>query len=89
MATYPTNGLTLDQANTIIAAARAKGRELSLMPLTVVVLDAGGQMKATRSARTAPPCCGPRSRSARPMARWRWASAGGSWRGAPPPCRAS
>lgn len=46
MATYPTNGLGLDQANAIIAAARAKGRELSLLPLTVVVLDAGGQMKA-------------------------------------------
>ena len=48
MATYPTNGLTLDQANTIIAAARAKGRELGLMPLTVVVLDAGGQVKASQ-----------------------------------------
>ena len=48
MATYPTNGLGLDQANTIIAAARAKGRELSLMPLTVVVLDTGGQIKASQ-----------------------------------------
>ena len=48
MATYPTNGLTLDQANTIVTAARAKGRELSLMPLTVVVLDAGGQIKASQ-----------------------------------------
>ena len=48
MATYPTNGLGLDQANTIIAAARAKGRELGLMPLTVVVLDAGGQVKASQ-----------------------------------------
>ncbi len=48
MATYPTNGLTLDQANTIVTAARAKGRALSLMPLTVVVLDAGGQVKATQ-----------------------------------------
>jgi uncharacterized protein GlcG (DUF336 family) len=46
MARYPTNGLTLDQANSIIAAALAKGRELKLQPLTVVVLDAGGQMKA-------------------------------------------
>lgn len=48
MATYPTNGLSLDQANTIIAAARAKGRELALQPLTVVVLDAGGQVKASQ-----------------------------------------
>jgi uncharacterized protein GlcG (DUF336 family) len=46
MARYPTNGLTLAQANAIIAAALAKGRELNLLPLTVVVLDAGGQVKA-------------------------------------------
>ena len=46
MARYPTNGLTLDQASAIITAARAKGRELNLQPLTVVVLDAGGQVKA-------------------------------------------
>ena len=46
MARYPTNGLTLAQAETIVAAARAKGRELNLQPLTVVVLDAGGQVKA-------------------------------------------
>jgi len=46
MARYPTNGLTLAQTNTIIAAALAKGRELNMQPLTVVVLDAGGQMKA-------------------------------------------
>lgn len=34
--------LTLDQANRIAAAALAKGRELSLKPLCVAVLDAGG-----------------------------------------------
>lgn len=34
--------LTLDAANRIIEAARAKGRETNLAPLTVVVLDAGG-----------------------------------------------
>ena len=45
MARYPANGLTLEQAETIVAAARAKGRELGLLPLTVVVLDAGGQAK--------------------------------------------
>lgn len=46
MARYPTNGLTLEQANGIIAGALAKGHELKLLPLTVVVLDAGGQLKA-------------------------------------------
>ena len=45
MARYPANGLTLDQAEAIVAAARAKGRALNLLPLTVVVLDAGGQVK--------------------------------------------
>ena len=45
MARYPANGLTLEQAERITAAARAKGRELNLQPLTVVVLDAGGQVK--------------------------------------------
>lgn len=48
MARYPTNGLSLDQANAITAAALAKGRELGLLPLTVVVLDAGGQVKAVQ-----------------------------------------
>jgi uncharacterized protein GlcG (DUF336 family) len=41
-------GLTLDQASTIVDAALAKGRELQLHPLTVVVLDAGGQLKAMK-----------------------------------------
>lgn len=47
MAQFPTNGLSLAQAEAIIAGARAKGRELGLLPLTVVVLDAGGQVKAS------------------------------------------
>jgi len=34
--------LSLDQARTIIAATRAKGREMELKPLSVVVVDAGG-----------------------------------------------
>lgn len=34
--------ITLDQANFIIAAALAKGSELGLKPLAVVVLDSGG-----------------------------------------------
>ena len=38
--------LTLDQARTIIQAARAKGREMGLKPLSVVVLDAGGHVLA-------------------------------------------
>ncbi|MCL4676673.1 MAG: heme-binding protein [Pararhodobacter sp.] len=38
--------LTLDQARTIIAASRAKGREMGLKPLSVIVLDAGGNTLA-------------------------------------------
>ena len=34
--------LTLETARTIVDAARAKGRELGLNPLTVTVLDAAG-----------------------------------------------
>lgn len=40
--------LTLDQASTIVDKALEKGRELNSQPLTVVVLDAGGQMKALK-----------------------------------------
>jgi uncharacterized protein GlcG (DUF336 family) len=38
--------ITLDQATTIIEATLAKGRELGLDPLTVVVLDPGGHAVA-------------------------------------------
>ena len=38
--------LTLEKAREILAAARAKGRELGLNPLTVAVLDAAGNLKA-------------------------------------------
>lgn len=38
--------ITLRKARTIIKAALAKGRELELKPLAVVVLDAGGWVKA-------------------------------------------
>ena len=38
--------ITLDQANTVIAGAFAKARELALKPLGVVVLDAGGHLIA-------------------------------------------
>lgn len=38
--------LTLDQARSIIAATRAKGGEMGLKPLSVVVLDAGGHVLA-------------------------------------------
>jgi uncharacterized protein GlcG (DUF336 family) len=38
--------ISLEQARTIVSAARAKGRELALKPLTVVVLDAGGHIVA-------------------------------------------
>ncbi|MGH7111533.1 MAG: GlcG/HbpS family heme-binding protein [Stellaceae bacterium] len=40
--------LTLAQASTIIDRALEKGRELGFKPLTVAVLDAGGQMKALK-----------------------------------------
>ena len=38
--------LTLDMARTIIQAAFAKGAELGLKPLAVIVLDDGGHAKA-------------------------------------------
>ncbi|TVQ05296.1 MAG: heme-binding protein [Roseinatronobacter sp.] len=38
--------LSLDQARTLIAATRNKGREMGLKPLSVVVLDAGGHVLA-------------------------------------------
>jgi uncharacterized protein GlcG (DUF336 family) len=40
--------LTLAQASIIVDKALEKGRELSLQPLTVVVLDAGGHMVAMK-----------------------------------------
>ena len=36
--------VTLEQANTIIAAGQAKGREMGIGPLTIVVLDDGGHL---------------------------------------------
>jgi len=38
--------ITLDQANTLIAAAFAKGAELKLKPLSIAVLDAGSHLIA-------------------------------------------
>ena len=38
--------ITLKKAQTILRAALAKGREMELKPLTVVVLDAGGHVIA-------------------------------------------
>src|SRR5205085_1559622 len=40
--------LTLAQASIIVDKALEKGRDLNLQPLTVVVLDAGGQLKAMK-----------------------------------------
>lgn len=40
--------ITLNQAKTIIEAALAKGAELGLKPLTVVVLDPGGHAIASQ-----------------------------------------
>jgi len=39
-------GLTLEAARTIVATARAKGREMGLKPLSIAVLDAGGHLLA-------------------------------------------
>tara|TARA_Y100000991_G_scaffold91672_1_gene69191 strand:+ start:842 stop:1069 length:228 start_codon:yes stop_codon:yes gene_type:complete len=41
--------LTLDAASTIMDIALAYGRDENLLPLTVVVLDAGGKMIASKS----------------------------------------
>lgn len=38
------SGLTLAQASTIVDVALKKGRELSLKPLVIAVLDAGGHL---------------------------------------------
>jgi uncharacterized protein GlcG (DUF336 family) len=38
--------ITLRKARTMVRTALAKGRELALKPLAVVVLDAGGHVKA-------------------------------------------
>ena len=40
--------LSLDQASIIVDKALEKGRELGFQPLTVVVLDGGGQLKAMK-----------------------------------------
>src|SRR5580658_10006803 len=40
--------LTLEQASIIVDKALEKGRELGFKPLTVVVLDAGGHLKAMK-----------------------------------------
>ena len=40
------HGITTAAARQILDATLARGRELGLAPLTVVVLDAGGQLKA-------------------------------------------
>ena len=46
--------LTLEQARTIISVARAKGREAGMKPLSVIVLDAGGQVLAFEREEGAP-----------------------------------
>lgn len=38
--------ITLEQAQTMIAVARDKGRDMGLKPLSVAVLDAGGHLLA-------------------------------------------
>ncbi len=46
--------LTLDQANTIIAATMARGRDLGLKPLTVAVVDAAGCLIALQRSDASP-----------------------------------
>ena len=38
--------ITIEQARTIVSTTLAKGREMGLKPLSVIVLDAGGHPKA-------------------------------------------
>jgi len=40
------NMITLDAAKTMVSEARAKGAEMGLKPLSVIVLDAGGHVLA-------------------------------------------
>lgn len=47
--------LGLEQARAIIAGTRAKGRDMGLKPLAVVVLDAGGHVLAFEREDKAPP----------------------------------
>lgn len=42
------SNVTLDQASQIVDTALAAGREQDFMPLTVVVLDAGGHLVALK-----------------------------------------
>ena len=42
------NDLTLDTASLIVDKALEKGREMGFVPLTVAVLDAGGQLKVLK-----------------------------------------
>ena len=44
------SGITLDQANSIIAGALNKGREMGLKPLSAAMLDAGGRAPGWRAA---------------------------------------
>jgi len=80
--------LTLEQASIIVDKALEKGRELGFKPLTVVVLDAGGQLKALKredgSSLLRPEIAGGKA-----WGRWRWGSAGANSPAAPPPIRPS
>ena len=47
--------ITVEQANAIIAAAVAKGKEAGMKPLTVAVVDAGGSLICFQRSDNAPP----------------------------------
>jgi uncharacterized protein GlcG (DUF336 family) len=73
---------TLAQATTIVEATLAKGRELSLDPLTVVVLDPGGHVVALKRE-DGSGILRPQIATGKAWARWVWDLPAGSWRGGP------
>src|SRR5205807_1768355 len=76
--------LTLEAASIIVDKALEKGRELGFKPLTVAVLDAGGQLKALKredgSSLLRPEIAGGKA-----WGPWGWGSAAASSPAAPPP----
>jgi uncharacterized protein GlcG (DUF336 family) len=76
--------LSLEQASIIVDKALEKGRDLGFKPLTVAVLDAGGQLKALKredgSSLLRPEIAGGKA-----WGRWEWASASANSPAAPPP----
>src|SRR5882672_2878929 len=78
--------LTLEQASIIVDKALEKGRELGFKPLTVAVLDAGGQLKALKRE-DGSSLLRPEIAAVRPGVPWGWGSAGASSPAVPAPTR--